>query len=571
MITSRNTGVLLALLLILHTAAAQQRRVVDFTGGARSLVTNNNLSVSDTIPDTTTVDRNSGGYALIDLGVNIRPNSTTELMGMFRIRNGYGGFWGAGVTFDVRQLWLKGIIGNVVRYQVGDLNLKQTPFTLYNHHADRFDSLPDVFALQSDIVDYEKFYTGNTWRQQGVNVDFGLTFAKVIKELNFTGYMTRMNATDFISVPDRLLAGFSAVIVQQEGLDVGFHKSTVFNVQGTAAIDESFTNDINSITTQYKFEIHDFSFDLNGEIGNSQYSNSLFPDLAPLEDYFLYGNGKMSWKKKHLSINLGYLNVGPDYRSIGAQSKDIDYAASPNFYNLYTNEQINRPLDLVDVMGNENLYLTSVSDKLMTFNPAINNVTPYGLATFNRLGAFAGASYFHPKGISLTATRYQLREIRGQGTYALKHFTKTDVTARLRLDQWINWEKKVNIHASYSLQTTDRKGITSLENVRLTSNRIQAGAEVELVKNLDLMVGVVHLKATGNEFLAERDDYTTIDFFENIQYNLLQNTNGAGIRYRFDNNTYLSALYQVSRYNDRTKSVPEYTIDQFSLIFNMTF
>ena len=82
MITSRNTGVLLALLLILHTAAAQQRRVVDFTGGARSLVTNNNLSVSDTIPDTTTVDRNSGGYALIDLGVNIRPNSTTELMGM---------------------------------------------------------------------------------------------------------------------------------------------------------------------------------------------------------------------------------------------------------------------------------------------------------------------------------------------------------------------------------------------------------------------------------------------------------------------------------------------------------
>ena len=127
---------------------AQQKKTIDFIGGARSYMSNSAINVQDSLPDTTTLKRNTGGYALIDMGVNIRPNDKTEIMGMFRIRNEYGGFWGAGVSFDVRQLWLKGIIGNVLRYQLGDLNLKQTPFTLYNNRVQLMDSLPSIFQLQ---------------------------------------------------------------------------------------------------------------------------------------------------------------------------------------------------------------------------------------------------------------------------------------------------------------------------------------------------------------------------------------------------------------------------------------
>ena len=156
---------LLAALPLLAAYAQTQppkTKVVEFVGGARSLITNNEIGVQDSLPDSTTVKKNTGGYALIDLGVNIKPNKNVEILGMFRVLNNYGGFWGSGVTFSVRQLWLKGVLGDVLRYQIGDLNLKQTPFTLYNHNADRIDSLPAIFGLQQQIVQYERFYQKNT-------------------------------------------------------------------------------------------------------------------------------------------------------------------------------------------------------------------------------------------------------------------------------------------------------------------------------------------------------------------------------------------------------------------------
>ena len=52
---------------------------------------------------------------------------------MFRIRNELGGFWGGGVSFNVRQLTLKGVAGNKVKYEVGDIDLKMTPYTLFNN------------------------------------------------------------------------------------------------------------------------------------------------------------------------------------------------------------------------------------------------------------------------------------------------------------------------------------------------------------------------------------------------------------------------------------------------------
>ena len=156
---------------------AQTERKVSFVGGARSFLNSNTLVVTDSLPDTTTVKKNNGGYALVDFGVNIKPNKNTEILGMFRIRNDYGGFWGSGVNFDVRQLWVKGVVANALRYQLGDINLKQTPFTLYNHHADQIDSLPSVFGLQQNIVNYERFYKDNhSWRMQGADIDFGFTF-----------------------------------------------------------------------------------------------------------------------------------------------------------------------------------------------------------------------------------------------------------------------------------------------------------------------------------------------------------------------------------------------------------
>ena len=52
----------------------------------------------------------------------INPNESTEILGMIRINNQFGGFYGAGVTFDVRQIHVKGVAGKVLRYQIGNID-----------------------------------------------------------------------------------------------------------------------------------------------------------------------------------------------------------------------------------------------------------------------------------------------------------------------------------------------------------------------------------------------------------------------------------------------------------------
>ncbi|MCX6280563.1 MAG: hypothetical protein NTU51_01205 [Bacteroidetes bacterium] len=564
---------LLFLTLQVNALHAQQRHTIEIVGGARSIISNNNIKVRDSVPDTTTIKRNTGGYALIDLGVDVRPNKYVEILGMFRIRNDYGGFWGSGVSFDVRQLWLKGIIGNVVRYQVGDLNLKQTPFTLYNHHADRIDSLPAIFNLQNEIISYEKFYMDNTWRQQGVNVDFGLNFSKILKEIDFTGYMTRLNGTNFVTIPDRLMSGASVNIIQSRHVNFGYNGFWVFDVKGTVPDSSLYNNSVNTINLGYVTDFrNNMRLDCKAEFGWSKSVWSKDVDASQLKDYFIHAYATLNLPKQNLDFTLGYLNVGPDFRSIGAQSKDINYAAAPNYYNYYTNKQIARPLSVFDVVRNENIYNTSVSSNLMPSNPVYNNVLPYGLATFNIQGGYAKINYTYPEGIAVNFEEYVLSEIRGQGTNSLKLFTQSKLLAQFEINKLAHFSKRLKVNLGANYQTTWRSSDAAIEDVALNSLQFHAGIEFEFIKKMDLLLGFVGLFNKGNDFIPVRNSYSKVEYFEKVNYDLSQNYSGAGIRFRFlSDRIYLCALYQFNTYTDKQNTNPSYNLDQFALIFNMTF
>ena len=557
------------LMLGLQTYAQKDKKVT-FVGGARSIMNNNQLIVNDTLlADTTTAKRSTGGYALIDLGINIKPNKNTEILGMFRIRNGFGGFWGSGVTFDVRQLYMKGIVSNTVRYQLGDLNLKQTPFTLYNHHADAIDSLPAIFNLQRNIVNYEKFYMNNTWRMQGANVDFGLTFRDYIKEANFTGFLTRVNATNFSTVPDRLMGGAVVEVIQSKKLKIGYQVNTVFDVLGTVKDSNVFRNRVQSIDANFKTNIGKQILTLSGEIGNSDYTYSL-DTLAPkLNDYFAHANATISLPTYFLSATLGYLNVGPNYRSLGAQSKDINYNALSAYYDRYTNAQGTRPLGLMDVISNENLYNRTISSKLQTGNNVFNNAMPYGLATFNRVGVYAKLHY--KKDIDANISYHNLSEIKGQGTLSLRKFSILKMNAMVPLHKYLNLKNKVEFQIGGMMQNTNRKSDSIIENVDFKNIQATIGLRYELFKDFDLLAGYILQNTKGNDFIAERNDYTEITYFNQHNYDLNQQMKAIGFRYNFSPKIYLSAIYQQGTYTDALRINADYKINQFGIIYNMLF
>lgn len=570
---SRFTYKVIALLLVMSSVlslSAQKERKVSFIGGARSVTSNNQLSVSDTLAaDTSTAKRNTGGYALIDLGVNIRPNKSTEIMGMFRIRNGFGGFWGSGVTFDVRQLYMKGVVANALRYQLGDLNLKQTPFTLFNHHADDIDSLPHIFNLQRNIVQYEKFYMNNTWRMQGANVDFGLTFKNYIQEANFTGFLTRMNATNFSSIPDRLMGGASIDLVQSRKLRLGYNFNSVFDVRGTVRDSNVFRNNVQSIDVNYSTKVSKLPLEFSAEVGNSNY---LFTEdtLAPnLRDYFAHAQLKIGVPKYHVEATIGYLNVGPEYRSIGAQSKDVNYNALPLFYDRYTNAAVTRPLSLFDVVSNDNLYNRTLSSNLMLGNNLFNNAMPYGIATFNRVGFYGRLNY--AKDIKANVSYYGLSEIKGQGTLALRKFSIIKANAMVPIHKYLGMKKSLEWQVGGMLQNIGRDSKETVENVSFKHTQLNTGLRIELFKNFDFLGGVILQTTNGNDFIAERNNFTEVNFFTPQNYDVTQRLTGLGFRYNFTSKVFLSVMFQQGTFTDRLKSTADYKINQFGIIYNMLF
>ena len=549
---------------------AQKDRKVTFIGGARSVMTNNRIAVTDTLlADTTTAKRNTGGYALIDLGVNIKPNKNTEIMGMFRIRNGFGGFWGSAVTFDVRQLYMKGIVANTLRYQLGDLNLKQSPFTLYNHHADAIDSLPAIFNLQRNIVNYEKFYMNNTWRMQGANVDFGLTFKDFIKEMNFTGFLTRVNATNFSNIPDRLMAGGSIDLVQSKKFRIGYNVNSVFDVLGTVKDSNVFRNNVQSVDVKFTSKIGQQTLSVSAEVGNSNYRYTL-DTLAPeLKDYFAHAHATIRLPKYNVSATVGYLNVGPEYRSIGAQSKDVNYNALPAYYDRYTNAQNVRPLGLMDIVTNENVYNRTISSRLMSANNLFNNAMPYGIATFNRTGLYGQVHY--KKDIDATVSYYNLSEIKGQGTMALRNFSIGKLNVMAPLHIYLNMKNKLELQVGYIFQNTNRNSDVALENVNFKNTQATIGIRYELFKDFDLLGGFVLQNTVGDDFIADRNSYTEVTYFTQQKYDIRQQLSGVGFRYNFTPKIYLSAIYQQGVFVDDTKSTANYNINQFGIIYNMLF
>ena len=564
--------ILFFLLLTGQVTFAQERKKIQFTGAARSVISNSEIKVKDEVEDTVTARKNLGGYALIDLGINIFPNKNTEIMGMFRINNRFGGFYGAGVNFDVRQLYVKGVIANVVRYQLGDINYKLTPYTFYNHDEDFTVKMPEIFNLQREIVNYETFYTPNTWRQQGASVDFALEFSKWIKEIKFNGFINRINVSNFNETPDRFFGGGNIGIQQSKNLFVGWNYVSLFDLLGTSAIESNFRNNVSSVNGEYKISRDKFEVSASGEFGISSYSNSLDSLSPQLNGSFINSSLNLNLKPIHTKISIGYMDVSPEFRSAGAQSKRINYNSTNSIYDRYTNAQILRPVGLFDMMNDASIYNKSISNTLMTFNPAYNNVMPFGVATFNRQGVFVKSEITHKKEyIKLNAEIYALNEVKGQGTNKLKSYYLAKSYSEINFQKIFNLKKRTKLTAGYSLQNTTRNSDIVFEKVELKSNNISMGAEYELIENFDLIAGYFSNQAKGNELMTERNTYTEVTDFTEYKININEVILGAGFKYRFSDKIYLSALYQYYQNENILNKNLSYSINQFQVIFNMKY
>ena len=548
-------------------AMAQSGKKVQFVGGARSVISNMSFETSE--EDTVTPRKSAGGYALIDLGFRINPNPSTEILGMVRIKNDLGGFWGSNVAFDVRQIHVRGVAAKIVRYQIGNIDYKLTPYTFYNHNPDMLLSGIGALKIKEDILNYESFYNrNNTWRQQGAAADFGLAFPKLIDDVKFNGFITRLNPSNLSNIFERFYGGGNVVLKQSKYFSLGLNHGSIFDLKGTAASENTYSNKVNSLTYESKISKDNWELGLQGETGMSSAGNVL--DSSQLEDFF--SNTKVNFKLKKLNLNfaVGYLDNGADFRSAGAQSKRINYNQGNTFYNRYTNAQIQRGLSMFDLYNDPNLYSASISANIMDYDPSVNNALPFGMASFNRKGLYGEVQYQDTaKKYTFTANYFNLSEIRGQGTTNLKKFNYLLTTAKVDLKKILNIKREAGIEIGFSYQNTSRASEVQFETVSLKSASVSIGGQIEIVDKLFFMANVYHFESRGNDLLPVRDVNGAIINFQNYTAKRYENYYATGLKFNFTEDMYLSAFYERNLNNGNGLS--PYTIDQLLIVYNLKF
>ncbi len=561
-----------------HAAFAQDSDKVKFGAYGRALQQNTTLGEEN---DTLHADNVSRGHVLVDLGININPDKRTEVQAIIRMRSDIGGFYTSGSALQLRQLYIKGLIGKYFSYQVGDLYLQMSPYTFYNNNSEGTINEGRIFSdFRRDYVNYENLSNkGNYWWQQGATTNFSLAFKEsLIDSVRVDGFFVRNRPQDVISSSPAALfhAGGRVTLTSTEKMKLIGNYVNLFEIGKTAGIDSAISNPVTSVQLDYTlWNSESTALRVVGEGGYSQMIFKGYETRASKDGSFGEGAVKLNLKPANLLISAGYSYVDPQFYSSAAQSKRVNFANTPSTFPNIGNDASApaRGANIFDLVKDTAVYNQRIVSQLMAYDPTLNNSQAYGKATPNRQGVNVDLQYKDSaQKVMANVNAAYLTEIVGEGTSEKRNFLVLKAGADFHIHKFINWKKKLIITTGVRYETTKRGG-DPIQSIDLTSTLIDLGLEVEVVNRLDVLVGTKFLTATGNEFLAIRNKYNDVSFSNATTSDITVNQSllAAGLKYRFSANTYLTVQDHIFAYTDGSNSLRNYSFNQFLIMFNMNF
>ncbi len=555
--------------------------IVRFNGLGRTILQNTELGGNVLDTDTISPRRQVDGEFLLDLQINAQPNDKTEVQSILRLRNEFGGFFGAGMSVEVRELWARGIIANALKYHVGDMDVAMTPYTFFNFDEEGFVNNPAAFQPQQDIIHYEQFYHGgNTRRVQGAKLDFGLDFTQVLRDAEFMAFVARVRGTDFFTIPSRYTSGGHAKFRTRSlsdslGImgDFGFNFVHTFDDLRSGEANMGIRNTIGTFNWDFRvYSTGNMAVHFLGETGFSSVENKRDTVLFSRDGTFLDIGFKMMLRRQKMQFYGAFVDIGPDYFSIAAQSRRIDLENQKTYYDRLGVDQNRRQMSLFDITRDRSLYTFELSDNLMAFDPRFSNTLPYGMATPNRRGVRLG--FEQGGGDDIIETHLDaalMSEIRGQGTNELKNFTLIRAAANLNIHQQLDWRNNLRFTLGYQFENTSRGGV-EIEQIDLQSNMIELGLEAEIFSGFEVLLGAKFLGAQGNEFVPRIDEFNIVrDFPERFQADDNERLLAAGFKYTFKEGVYLTLQYHAFNSQKGNNNPNDFNLNQVFVLYNMFF
>ena len=517
--------------------------------------------------DTVSTRSNGGGSTVLDLGFHFTPVDDIEIFSEIRLKNDFGGMWGNKSVVELRRLSAKGIVNNKIAFSIGDIYLKQTKFTLYNYEQELSQYEPSVFKFYRDYVNYENYYQSNYHRLQGLQTNFSYNMYNFIEQLDFDAFTARVRGVEWLGKPELLMLGGSAMVRLSNKINLGSHYVNTFEVLSSSNGTVAYYNPVLNTQISYSGSVNDNPYKMLLEGGFSKRGwdgDSLAPEVK--------GNFiKASLHSKRINgeLDLGFRYVDSDFRSMGAQTRRIQYNNSTTTYPYYSNNYTQRKVSLLDVMSDPNVYNQNLSTSLMSYNPMYSSVTPYGDATPNRIGFTAKISNMNITDFFSTNIQTQyFSEVIGQGTTQKRMLNKSALQSMLLLNKLLSTKKSLILEGSMNLETVNRAG-EDFEKIDFTSILYSGSISYELIKNFKIIAGAKVFYAEGNEFIADRDKYDQINDYSNHIYDSKETILIAGLQHHFTEDIYFTMQYNQFNVLDKTNTYDEFSLGRLIFMFNM--
>ncbi len=542
------------------TTMAQERvKKIEFYGSAKTNILHQDFDVDG---DTMNLSKANYGHSLIDLGILVRPSSNTEIATEFRLRNELGGFWGGAVTFGIRKLTLKGVVNDAIRYKIGDIDIEMTPYSLYNNNYQDVVNEATVFQIAREVIDYENYFSGNTWRQQGIQSSYGFYLNnETFKSIDVNLFSTRNRTADPSSAsPERLFSGGQIGLNTSYGL-ITFHSANLFDLKNTVIDMNLYYNSVNTVSANISLaDLPKFSLNYEGGTSKSNYENLIEEETVTIQDYF-WNLGLIYSPTNKFSVSVNGINTGPQFRSPSAQNVRLGYSSSSNVFPTIGNNLAVRNMGLIDYLYNDVFYYKTFDSQLDLYNPAFSNALPYGLSTPNRKGFSVSLDELVIREqFNLSSKIHMMSEIIGSGTIHLKSFMK--IIAKANYDY-----KKWSANAGLAYESTSRDG-QAYEKIELSSMLFDFGLDFDLTDQLSILFGTKYHIADGNELLAVYDSYNNPLYFDPTSYDdQKQMLNSIGLMVNFSELSKLTA--SLSSFSQKTEQ--EYNFNQLQLLYRLNF
>jgi len=558
---------LLFLMLLPVLAQSQVKSKLWYDGNSRVIFNRDALEGTLKNTDTVSTRSNGGGSTVLDLGFHFTPLNDIEILSEIRLKNDFGGMWGNKSVVELRRLSAKGIVNNKIAFSIGDIYLKQTKFTLYNYQQDLSEYEPSVFKFYRDYVNYENYYQSNYRRLQGLQTNFSYSMYNFIEQIDIDAFSARVRGGEWLGKPELLMLGGSAIVKLSNKINLGSHYVNTFEVLSSSNGTVAYYNPVLNTQIAYYGSLNNNPYKMLLEAGMSKRGwdgDSLAPEI---KGNFMQAS--IYSKRKKVEIDLGFRYVDSDFRSMGAQTRRIQYNSTNSTYPYYSNNYTQRKVSLLDIMSDPNVYNQNLSTSLMNYNPMYSSVSPYGDATPNRIGFTAKISDMNLTDYFILNIQTQFfTEAIGQGTTQKRMMNKSALHSMLLLDKLLSVKKSLILEGSMNFESVNRAG-EDYERIDFRSVLFSGSISYELIKNFKLITGAKVFYAEGNEFLADRDEYDQINDYSNHFYDTKETILLAGIQHHFTDDIYLTMQYNHFNILDKTNTYDEFSLGRLIFMFNM--